>query len=147
MNKNKKKGFTIVELVIVIAVIAILSGVLIPTFSSVTKKAKESAALSDASTALTTVLAYENGALDAENYEYIFVVDGKYYFEMQKGSLTNVGDKSADVAGVPDKYVKGDADTARDANGEIVTTEKTLEDLGADVVVYRVPITDENEGA
>lgn len=40
MKKNSKKGFTIVELVIVIAVIAILAGVLIPTFSTVIKKAR-----------------------------------------------------------------------------------------------------------
>jgi prepilin-type N-terminal cleavage/methylation domain-containing protein len=39
MKKNNKKGFTIVELVIVIAVIAILAAVLIPTFSSVIAKA------------------------------------------------------------------------------------------------------------
>ena len=41
MKKNNKKGFTIVELVIVIAVIAILAAVLIPTFSSIIKKAKQ----------------------------------------------------------------------------------------------------------
>ncbi|MBQ9467981.1 MAG: type II secretion system protein [Clostridia bacterium] len=40
---NKRKGFTIVELVIVIAVIAILAAVLIPTFSSLIKKANLSA--------------------------------------------------------------------------------------------------------
>ena len=38
-----KKGFTIVELVIVIAVIAILAGVMIPTFSGVIDKANQSA--------------------------------------------------------------------------------------------------------
>ena len=37
--KKKNKGFTIVELVIVIAVIAILAAVLIPTFSSLIKRA------------------------------------------------------------------------------------------------------------
>ena len=42
MKKTGKKGFTIVELVIVIAVVAILAAVLIPTFVSVTKKANES---------------------------------------------------------------------------------------------------------
>lgn len=41
MNNSKKRGFTIVELVIVIAVIAILAGVLIPTFSSVVNKANQ----------------------------------------------------------------------------------------------------------
>lgn len=40
MKKTSKKGFTIVELVIVIAVIAILAAVLIPTFSSLIQKAK-----------------------------------------------------------------------------------------------------------
>ena len=43
MKKSNKKGFTIVELVIVIAVIAILAAVLIPTFSNLIKKANESA--------------------------------------------------------------------------------------------------------
>ena len=41
--KNSRKGFTIVELVIVIAVIAILAAVLIPTFSSLIQKANLSA--------------------------------------------------------------------------------------------------------
>jgi len=39
MNKNNKRGFTIVELVIVIAIIAILAAVLIPTFANVIKRA------------------------------------------------------------------------------------------------------------
>ena len=39
MRNTNKKGFTIVELVIVVAVIAILAAVLIPTFSSIIKKA------------------------------------------------------------------------------------------------------------
>lgn len=43
MMKNTRKGFTITELVIVIAVIAILAAVLIPTFSSLIKKANVSA--------------------------------------------------------------------------------------------------------
>ena len=43
MKNTNKKGFTIVELVIVIAVIAILAAVLIPTFASIVKKAQQSA--------------------------------------------------------------------------------------------------------
>ncbi len=42
-NKLTRKAFTIVELVIVIAVIAILAAVLIPTFSSLIQKSKVSA--------------------------------------------------------------------------------------------------------
>ena len=42
MRKSNKKGFTVVELVIVIAIIAILAAVLIPTFASLIQKANES---------------------------------------------------------------------------------------------------------
>lgn len=41
--KKMNKGFTLIELVIVIAVIAILSAVLIPTFNGVIKEAQMSA--------------------------------------------------------------------------------------------------------
>lgn len=41
-SSKKKKGFTIVELVIVIAVIAILAAVLVPTFSNVVENANAS---------------------------------------------------------------------------------------------------------
>ena len=43
MINSRKKGFTLVELVIVIAVVAILAAVLIPTFSNLVKKANLSA--------------------------------------------------------------------------------------------------------
>ena len=66
MTRNNKKGFTIVELVIVIAVIAILAGVLIPTFGGMIKKANESKALQEAKNAYTADLALLDG--QAENY-------------------------------------------------------------------------------
>lgn len=55
MLNYKKKAFTITELVIVIAVVAILAAVLIPTFSNVVEKANQSAdmqAVRNANTAL-----------------------------------------------------------------------------------------------
>jgi type IV pilus assembly protein PilA len=64
MKRNNKKGFTIVELVIVIAVIAILAGVLIPTFSGVVKKAKENAALQEVKNAYTAALAEDLSTSD-----------------------------------------------------------------------------------
>ena len=51
MKYNKKKGFTIVELVIVIAVIGILSAILIPTFVGVTQAAQEAALRSNVANA------------------------------------------------------------------------------------------------
>lgn len=53
MKKMNKRGFTIVELSIVIAVIAILSAVLVPTFSGMVKNSKDTAAMEAAKNAQT----------------------------------------------------------------------------------------------
>ena len=57
-RNNKKRGFTIIELTIVVAVIAILSAVLIPTFAGIIKKARQSAD-QQAVTSINTALAGE----------------------------------------------------------------------------------------
>ena len=59
MKRNNKKGFTIVELVIVIAVIAILSAVLIPTFGGIISDANKSAVQQAARNAYTELYAYD----------------------------------------------------------------------------------------
>lgn len=75
MKKNKK-GFTIVELVIVIAVIGILAAVLIPTFTSVIDNANRSAAQSNIKNASTTLLADQ---ADATLPAGVVIVSGDYY--------------------------------------------------------------------
>ena len=63
MKRTNKKGFTIVELVIVIAVIAILAAVLIPNISKLVRKANESndASLAKNMNTLLTMDEAENG--------------------------------------------------------------------------------------
>lgn len=89
--KNTKKGFTLVELVIVIAVIAILAGVLIPTFSNVVANASRSADLQEITQKVEAAyLAYvtENsdapkgiGRITDNNSEAVFdsTEDSKHY--------------------------------------------------------------------
>ncbi|MEG1881548.1 MAG: prepilin-type N-terminal cleavage/methylation domain-containing protein [Clostridia bacterium] len=48
MKKRNNKGFTLVELIVVIVIIAILAGVLIPTFSGVIDRAHKSTVLQEA---------------------------------------------------------------------------------------------------
>ena len=43
LTKRSKKGFTLVELIVVIAILAILAGVAIPVYSGYIKKANEAA--------------------------------------------------------------------------------------------------------
>ena len=91
MKNNRKKGFTIVELVIVIAVIAILAAVLIPTFSNVISNAKDSSAKSQARNLWVQYTA-ANPETFADQYGYIRVLksgttDQYYYFVITAGQI------------------------------------------------------------
>ena len=80
MKKMNKKGFTIVELVIVIAVIAILAAVMIPTFSGIIDKANKSAAEQEAAALWkeTYALDLSDGELDGrDNGTAIDTVSGE----------------------------------------------------------------------
>ncbi|MBQ9481627.1 MAG: type II secretion system protein [Clostridia bacterium] len=80
MKKTLKKGFTLVELVIVIAVIAILSAVLIPTFGNVISNAKKSAAQSEASNAISQYVTNQASAGADTNIAdgYVIVLKSRY---------------------------------------------------------------------
>ena len=76
MKKMNRKGFTIVELVIVIAVIAILAGVLIPTFSGITTRAQDSARLQETRNAMMEYLAQQKNGVIASGTEFYYFEDG-----------------------------------------------------------------------
>ena len=100
-KRNSKKGFTLVELVIVIAVIAILASVLIPTFGGIIDKANKSAAEQEA----------------ANMYKQLYVLD------MADGELDGKIDK---VDGsLPGSYVTIDSNhTAQFISGDWLVTVK-----------------------
>ncbi len=85
---NKKQGFTVVELIIVIAVIAILATVLIPTFSYVLRKADDTAALLNAQTYYTEYLAlYNYTEHQLINTNYIVRVSNDQYIVVMSGTF------------------------------------------------------------
>lgn len=134
MNRTNKKGFTIVELVVVIAVIAILAAVLIPNLSRLVNKAKDSSTMQNAESALKTMLLYQtDGALEDNT---VFVVDGKYFVyadgKLDDGSTTpTVNDQN--------KLTKDTKELSVEKDGVKTTyTFTAIAELG-DVVVYLQP--------
>ena len=85
MKNTKKRGFTIVELVIVIAVIAILAAVLIPTFKNVIDNANKSKALQEARNAWTEFLAEQGKDINTE--AKLCIKSGNYYFHVENGQI------------------------------------------------------------
>lgn len=96
--KRNKKGFTIVELVIVIAVIAILAAVLIPTFSNLVEKANNSADMQEARNVYSEYLAVVN----AQPANVVYVQGGDQYFKFVEGQIDddNEPSKTAPATGV-----------------------------------------------
>lgn len=104
-----KKGFTIVELVIVIAVIAILAAVLIPTFSNVIESANKASDLSEAQNSLKAYSAYTSSKgqsladgtvfkVKKSNRTYVFYKGSLHEIEEHDlvgsyGAVFTIGDK------------------------------------------------------
>lgn len=99
MLNKKKNAFTITELVIVIAVIAILAAVLIPTFSNVVASAKQSAAMQVCHNAMTDYISQSTTDDNPNNDNpvgMVFVSDG-YAFVYINNQLQTLGTLSGNA--------------------------------------------------
>lgn len=89
-NKIFKKGFTLTELIVVIAIIGILAAVLIPAITNYISDAKESAAVQNATAMYQEAIAefdvtsdeYE----DVTTHKYYIVQTGKYFVLLKNGA-------------------------------------------------------------
>lgn len=92
MKKNNKKGFTLVELVIVVAVMAVLVAVAIPTIGSIKGTAEDNVKKSNAQTIESMIkLAEADGSDDVEAYlnsAALGITTGTYYYNKATGECT-----------------------------------------------------------
>ena len=80
-------GFTLLELVIVLAVIAILSAILIPTFTDVISRAKETAARQNCRSVAQQYMLYRLEEGDSSDLGGYLFISGDYAFMLENGEL------------------------------------------------------------
>ena len=134
MKKNNKKGFTLVELVIVVAVMAILVAVAIPTLNSVKSSAQLSVGKSNAKTIESIIKlaeADEEFADIAEGGEDVYyanaiaaaklgIDDGEFYYNSENGRVYYSEDEDKTEVEGDDSYF---ADIVF-ADGEVTVNEE-----------------------
>ena len=80
-KKRKKKGFTLIELMAVIAIIAILAAVLVPTVTGYITRAKKTAVITQARAVVNAIETYNQSAktdiADDETIESLAAPNGK----------------------------------------------------------------------
>ena len=100
MKTSKRRGFTTVELVIVIAVIAVLAAVLIPTFTNLITKAGASAALQACKNTLTEFLTENDGQLPEGDVYFAYNEDPEvnetHWFHLEDGKFVSAAAQEVD---------------------------------------------------
>lgn len=135
-RRDANAGFTLLELGIVLAVIGILSAILVPSFTGIVERARQTAAQQNCRLYAEQFAFYLfDEAGEGELGDYIFV-SGNYAFCVENGAF-----READYAAKDGKLLSGDGEPIEDSNKEVGVSLVTdlPDDLTQDLVtVYEV---------
>ena len=113
--RSSKKGFTLAELLIVVAIIGVLVGISIPIFTTQLEKSRESTDIANLRAAKAAVTA---AYLDDET-----IVGKTFVYDAENGKLL---DTSATGYSLPKAYGKGTAATGSSTNTYMDYTPSTV---------------------
>lgn len=143
-KKKDNKGFTLVELVIVVAILAILVGILAPQYTKYVEKSRKSADVSNLEncvTAFKTASADGNAQIPAGKYQITINTNGTFV-TLADASATKPADGKDIKADAADGNGKIAADAIKEFTGADLNKTKlksakwTTTENGTDTVTY-----------